>query len=191
MAVRPRSERPESPPGAFSSPRLEASPPRSGLSLGGPPQGPSSAPQVPSGPSSGGRARRSLREQIESLGSGLHADAGDSAKQTINLDSRDPQFLPYLARLKRRIEREWVYPEEALKHGVSGELLLVFTLNKAGSLTNVRMVQRSGFPVLDEEALRAIKSAAPYDPFPPQMGDEPINIAAAFHYLHPHRFRRN
>jgi protein TonB len=52
-------------------------------------------------------------------------------------------------------------------------------------------VHSSGFPILDQEALRAVKQAAPYDPFPPQMGDEPWNISASFHYYLPYRFRRN
>ncbi|HSD50344.1 MAG TPA: energy transducer TonB [Candidatus Methylomirabilis sp.] len=169
-------------------------PERSGLTLGGPPPGSSVLPQGESASPTQrvpGETRRSIRDQIASLGSGLSADTGELAKQTIPLDSRDPVYLPYLARLKRRIQNEWVYPEEAWSRGVSGELLLVFTLNKNGSLTNVRLVHSSGFPILDEEALRAIKQAAPYDPFPPQMGEEPWNISASFHYYLPYRFRRN
>ena len=163
---------------------------RSGLTLGGPPPGISVLPEGKSAPPSSG-TRPSIRDQIASLGSGLSGDAGDLAKQTLPLDSRDPVYLPYLARLKQRIQREWVYPEEARSRGVSGELLLVFTLNKSGSLTNVRLVHSSGFPILDQEALRAVKQAAPYDPFPPQMGEEPWNISASFYYTLPHRFRRN
>lgn len=150
-----------------------------------------SLPAFKGQPPAAGPVRPSLREQIASLGSGLTGDAGGTAKQTINLDSREPQFIPYLARLKRRIEREWVYPEEAQRHSVGGELLLVFTLNKAGTLTQIQLVHTSGYPILDAEALRAVKAAAPFDPFPPQLGEEPWNIAASFRYNLPYRFRRN
>lgn len=78
-----------------------------------------------------------------------------------------------------------------MKHGISGELLILFSLNKAGSLTYIRLAQSSGYPVLDEEALRAVKLAAPFDPFLAQMGDEPLNISASFHYDLPRRLRRN
>jgi periplasmic protein TonB len=44
------------------------------------------------------------------------------------------------------------------------------------------LVESSGYPVLDNEALRAVKAAAPFDPFPPQMGNESWNILATFHY---------
>jgi len=165
-------------------------PERRGLTLGGPPPGTSVVPQGKAVSPSGG-IRPSLRDQIASLGSGLSGDADEPAKRTIRLDSRDPVYLPYLARLKQRIQREWVYPEEAWSRGVSGNLLLVFTLNRNGSLTNLRLVQSSGFPILDQEALRAIKQSAPFDPFPPQMGEEPWNISASFHYNLPYRFRRN
>jgi protein TonB len=78
-----------------------------------------------------------------------------------------------------------------VNHGISGELLIIFTLNSSGSLTYIRLIQSSGFPILDEEALQAVKLAAPFDPFVPQMGDEPLNISATFHYDLPRPLRRN
>jgi protein TonB len=163
---------------------------RSGLSLGGPP------PELPSpGAASGSpraeSARPPLLDQIARLGSGLTADAGGAARQTINLDDRQPRFLDYLARLKQRIQHEWSYPEEARRLGMGGELVLVFTLNRAGTHTYIQLIQSSGFPTLDNEALRAVKTAAPYDPFPRQMGDEPWNISAIFRYQSPYFYRRN
>jgi len=122
------------------------------------------------------------------LGSGLTGDA--EGKQTISLDSREPRFQDYLAHLKSRISREWVYPEEAQQNGVSGELQLVFTVNKSGVLTYIQLVESSGFPILDAEALRAVKAAAPFSPFPSQLGDEPWNVRASFRYYASPRYRR-
>jgi protein TonB len=186
----PRSERiPEASPQAPAPTAAE----REGLSLGGPSQ---AAPAFPGSkgsppPGEAGPARPSLRDQIASLGSGLKEDLGGPAKRTISLDSREEHFVDYLSRLKRRIQRQWDYPEEALRNGVSGELLMVFTINKAGSLTFIRLVHSSGYPVLDDEALRAVKVSAPFDPFPPQMDDEALNISASFYYNLPRYFRRN
>jgi protein TonB len=169
-------------------------PEREGLILGGPSQGsppllPGRAGSLPSPET--GPTRPSLREQIASLGSGLTDEGGGPAKRTVDLDSRERQFVDYLSRLKSRIQREWEYPEEALRSGISGELRMVFTLNKAGGLTFIRLVQSSGYPILDEEALRAVKISAPFDPFPPQMGDEALNIRALFYYTLPRSLRRN
>ena len=179
------------PPAATDDVVRETPPPeRPGLSLGGPTRELPTPGVPPASPGAGG-TRPSLREQIAGIGSGLTADAGNLAKRTVNLDNREPRFLDYLARLKRRIEVEWMYPEEARQVGMGGELVLIFTLNKAGTLTNIQLVESSGFPVLDNEALRAIKTAAPYDPFPPQMGDDPWNISAIFRYHSQYRYRRN
>jgi TonB family protein len=168
-----------------------AAPERGGLSLGGPRPAAPSLPGSMGAPPSGGAVRPSIREQIASLGSGLTADLGGPAKRTISLDSREKDFIEYLSRLKQRVQRVWEYPEEAMKEGISGELQIIFTLNSAGSLTYMRLVQSSGFPILDEEAIRAVKASAPFDPFLPQMGDEPLNIRGTFNYDLPRRFRRN
>jgi TonB family protein len=168
-----------------------AAPERGGLSLGGPRPAAPSLPGSMGAPPSGGAVRPSIRDQIASLGSGLTDNLGGPAKRTISLDSREEYFVEYLSRLKRRVQRVWQYPEEAMKEGIGGELLIIFTLNSTGSLTYIHLVQSSGFPVLDEEALRAVKLSAPFAPFLPQMGDEPLNIRATFSYDLPRRFRRN
>lgn len=184
----PRGERMPETPREAGTPTL---PERSGLSLGGPAQAGPPLTGSKGAPLSSGPARPSLRDQIASLGSGLTGDVGEAAKRTISLDSREEHFVEYLARLKRRVQRVWHYPEEAVNHGISGELLIIFTLNSSGSLTYIRLIQSSGFPILDEEALQAVKLAAPFDPFVPQMGDEPLNISATFHYDLPRPLRRN
>jgi protein TonB len=119
------------------------------------------------------------------------ADTGGPAKQTVSLDDRRPRFMEYLARLKQRIASEWTYPEDAQRVGVSGDVEIEFTLNPAGTLVYIQLTRSSGFPVLDNEALRAVKNAAPYDPFPRQMGAEPLNIVGQFTYYSVHRYRRN
>jgi periplasmic protein TonB len=167
--------------------RQETSPPpdRGGLSLGGPSRD-ALTPQTRGGSAGSSTPGPSLRDQIASLGSGLIGDTGITAKNTIPMDSRNPLYLDYLGRLKARIQAEWGYPEEARRVGMGGELQMLFTLNKSGTLVNIRLLQSSGQPVLDNEALRAVKAAAPFDPFPPQMGEDAFNIHGTFYY----HFRR-
>ncbi len=196
VAARPTPE--VSVPPAVASPpaapqeRLREPPPapegRGGLALGGPRQWPATPAPGTGGSSESRPVRPSLRDQIASLGTGLSDEA--DAKHTISLDDRQPRYLDFLGRLKQRIQREWNYPEEAASLGLVGELLLVFTVNKDGSLLNLRLVHSSGFPVLDNEAMRAVRAAAPFDPTPPEMGSEPWNIRATFAYLGVGRARR-
>ena len=41
-----------------------------------------------------------------------------------------------------------------------------------GSLEKVRVVRSSGFPVLDDAAVRIVKLASPFAPFPPEIGKD-------------------
>lgn len=163
---------------------------RSGFSLGGPPPAPPGSRGAPGSPRADS-ARPSLRDQIAGLGSGVTAERIGPAERTISLGDREPRYLRYLAHLKRRIESEWLPPEDARRVGAGGEVILVFTLNPTGSLTFIRLVESSGFPTLDNESLRSVKAAAPFDAFPREMGGEPVNIVATFTYGSPARYRRN
>ena len=51
-----------------------------------------------------------------------------------------------------------IYPEEAKKAGIQGRVTLQFTITKEGKLTNVELL-RGVHPLLDEEAIRVVKSA--------------------------------
>jgi len=51
-----------------------------------------------------------------------------------------------------------IYPEEAKKAGIQGRVTLRFTITKDGKLTNVELL-RGVHPLLDEEAIRVVKSA--------------------------------
>jgi periplasmic protein TonB len=174
---------------ALRTPMPPVQPERGGLVLGGPSQSSRALPPASSEPTAKGPSRPSLRDQIASLDSKVIGEAGE-AKRTMNMDDRQPDFLPYLERLKRRVYNVWSYPKEAGELGLGGEVDLIFTLNRSGSLTSLRLLHSSGFPVLDEEALRAIRAAAPFDPFPPQLGEESWNIRGSFHYISS-RYRRN
>jgi len=61
------------------------------------------------------------------------------------------------------------YPAEARNSGLYGDLRLLVTLRKDGSLKEVLVVQSSGSTLLDDAAIRIVRLAAPYPPFPEEM----------------------
>jgi protein TonB len=61
------------------------------------------------------------------------------------------------------------YPAEARNSGLYGDLRLLVTLRKDGSLKEVLVVQSSGSALLDDAAIRIVRLAAPYPPFPEEM----------------------
>ena len=100
----------------------------------------------------------------------------------VRLDTTDPQYITYFSSIKRSIEIVWQYPELALRYGLQGRLLLEFSILENGGLESARIVRSSGSNLLDEEALRAVKAAAPFGPIPPWIGRKRIDIVASFEY---------
>ena len=100
----------------------------------------------------------------------------------VSLNTKDPIFVSYFNKIKQSIESEWEYPELALRYGLQGKLSLEFTIAKDGQLTQLRMLRSSGSQLLDEEAIRAIKAAAPFPPIPPWIKSNPLPISASMEY---------
>ena len=108
-------------------------------------------------------------------------DFGDDA-EPISLDTKETKYADYFSRIKFQIEKVWTYPLEAARRGISGEITLKFKLSRRGNLVGIRMVDGSGTEVLDRAALQAVKRAAPYYPFPPEITKNKITILATFVY---------
>lgn len=104
-------------------------------------------------------------------------------EDTVELSTTEFKYLSYFAKLKRKIESVWNYPQESRYRGEEGQLFLVFTIRSNGDLENVELLNSSGYARLDNEAMRAIKAAAPYAPFPKDWGAlEKLHIKATFIY---------
>lgn len=116
----------------------------------------------------------------EDADTGEEGDAGSASERTISLDSQDSRFASYLLGIKRRIENIWSYPPEA--RGLTGNLLVTFSITRDGRLNDLQLIDTSGIAPLDNEAIRAIREAAPFAPFPDRLKFEKLNIRAAFYY---------
>ncbi|MGV7220864.1 MAG: energy transducer TonB [Nitrospinales bacterium] len=102
--------------------------------------------------------------------------------QPISLNTTEVKYASYFARIKHQIERVWAYPEEAARRGESGEITLRFQISKDGNLVGVYLVDASGSQLLDSAAMKAVKGAAPFYPFPLTITKEKLSILATFIY---------
>lgn len=106
----------------------------------------------------------------------------------VRLDTQDPQYVSYTTSIKRAIELVWEYPESALRQGLQGRLVLEFTILGNGQLEQTRLIRSSGFSVLDQEAIRAVRAASPFHPIPPWIGKSRLDVVASFEY-HDNRLK--
>lgn len=118
----------------------------------------------------------------------FHPD-GTPDEPIIDINTREVNFFSYLQHLKQKIQAVWIYPAVAARAGIGGSLLLEFSISKEGQLLGVTLLDSSGHTVLDESAMRAIRSAAPFFPFPPRLTAKRIRIRANFVYITGNSFR--
>ena len=60
--------------------------------------------------------------------------------------------------LKAQQERGEFYPAEAIARGLEGEAQVLLIIDESGKVSAARVEQGSGQPILDEAALRAVRS---------------------------------
>jgi protein TonB len=64
--------------------------------------------------------------------------------------------------IQRRVMRELVYPSQAKRTGLQGIVEIVFIINMDGTIRDAAVRKSSRHMILDEEALRAVQSSAPF-----------------------------
>jgi TonB family protein len=101
-----------------------------------------------------------------------------------SLNAPEIQYISYFASIKRKIELVWQYPYEAAVAGVQGELTVDFVIARNGKVESIELIRGSGHKVLDEEALRSIRKAAPFDPIPAEYKIPNLQIRGRFVYVH-------
>jgi protein TonB len=72
----------------------------------------------------------------------------------------------YLDRLRRWLAKYKAYPKDSLKRKEEGKALVSFTIHRDGRVTDPVVERSSGFPALDEAALRMLRDASPVPPLP-------------------------
>ena len=125
---------------------------------------------------------RPLPTLRELLPSPTYSSANARNSGPVSLNTKDPIYVSYFTKIKQTIEQQWEYPEMALRYGLQGRLFLEFTIGVSGRLEQLRMIRSSGSQLLDEEALRAIKAAAPFPPIPSWIKPVPLSISATMEY---------
>ena len=120
---------------------------------------------------------------------GITEEGGGGFRLT-PLNAPEVQYISYFASIKRKIELVWQYPYEAATAGIQGELTLDFVIARSGKVDSIELIRGSGSKLLDDEAIRSIRKAAPFDPIPAQYKIPTLLIRGRFVYTHGGRLIR-
>jgi TonB family protein len=103
-------------------------------------------------------------------------------EDTVDINTLDVKYTPYLKKIKKKIEDIWVYPKAAFEREEEGTAVIKFSISDSGTLLASAIIASSGSNYLDLGALDVVRSAAPYDPFPQEFNLTQLNVVARFAY---------
>ncbi|MCS7203173.1 MAG: energy transducer TonB [Thermodesulfovibrio sp.] len=104
-------------------------------------------------------------------------------KQGLSFSAKEFSNWGYLERLREKIERIWQYPSQAAERGIYGDLYIRFTIDKKGNLVSAELIRTSGYRILDEAAMKALKDAQPFWPLPDDWEKDSLTITGHFIYI--------
>jgi len=105
----------------------------------------------------------------------------------ISADTRQSDLAVYLDAWRRKVERVGTmnFPDAARRAKLSGTPVLEVTVAADGRLTDAVVRRSSGHPEIDEAAIRILRLAAPFEPFPRELGatHDEMRIAYEWQFL--------
>jgi periplasmic protein TonB len=110
---------------------------------------------------------------------------GEASQQLwIAADTRESDVAVYLDGWRRKIERVGTmnFPEVARRQKLSGTPVIEVTIGADGKLLDTVVRRSSGHVEIDEAAMRILKLAAPFDPFPSELTAKHDQIRIAYEW---------
>ena len=115
-----------------------------------------------------------LSAEIASLEAELAKDVERYAKRPRVSRQNSAATMRYRDEWRKKVERigNLNYPDEARRQQIYGSLRMLVTINRDGTVQELRVIESSGQPVLDDAALRIVRLAAPFAPFTGELAQK-------------------
>ncbi len=114
-------------------------------------------------------------------------------RQFVGARAEEYRFARYVEDWRVKIERigELNYPQAARDQKIYGSLLLSVSIKSDGSIDKVELRRSSGHKLLDEAAIKIVKLAAPYAPFPADIAKDTdiIDISRTWRFTNTDRLQ--
>jgi periplasmic protein TonB len=122
----------------------------------------------------------------------LEARAKRPRRKFISANTREYKYASYMEAWRAKVERigNLNYPDEARGQKLSGDLILDVALNPDGSVNEIMIRRPSSYKVLNDAAIRIVRLAAPFAPFPEEIKKEVdiLHITRTWQFLDGDRF---
>lgn len=114
----------------------------------------------------------------------LHMRGEAKNQLWVAADTRESDVAVYLDGWRRKIERVGTmnFPDVARRRKLSGTPVIEVTIGADGKLLKAIVRRSSGHAEIDEAAVRILKLAAPYDPFPADLSTKHDEIRIAYEW---------
>lgn len=126
--------------------------------------------------------RNLLTRQIAELGVAATQEMQFNAKERVvpihQINAHKHIAAAYEHAWQEKVERigNLNYPDEARRKGLSGSLLASVWVAKDGKVKKIKIHRSSGYRVLDDAAVRIVRLAAPFSPFPMELASQADEI---------------
>ena len=88
----------------------------------------------------------------------------------------------YIGQIQRIIEGAKQYPEASRRAGREGRVKVQFTIFRDGKVGNIKLLTRTPYPKLNQEAMDAVERSAPFSGFPDSMEKKYVDIILPFRF---------
>jgi protein TonB len=134
----------------------------------------------------------STNMEIERLSAELDRKTKAYAKRprrkSINASTQEYKYANYLDAWRRKVERvgNLNYPDEAKRRKMYGKLILHVAVRSDGTVQKIRVLESSGYKLLDDAAVRIVRLSAPFSAFPSEISEETdiLDITRTWQFLH-------
>jgi protein TonB len=80
------------------------------------------------------------------------------------------------------LKRHQHYPLSARRRGLSGQVVLQFTIHADGRITNPQITDSSGHVVFRTASLRVLQRVGTLPPFPPELPERQLTVKIPMRY---------
>lgn len=121
------------------------------------------------------------------------AIAAPPAQHAIQVTAAQAQAAPaapganaradYLASILAQLNRYKQYPPSARRARIQGVVMLHFVMDRSGNVQTADINKKSGYPILDQEALALIRRAQPLPPMPANFRQSHLDLVVPIEFF--------